>query len=330
MTKGFSCDKVGEMKKALFILFLLVVFIFKPSLGSAFWVWTPESGKWENPKYSVKETPGEQLKFAITFYQSRNYKDATREFKKLIEHYPRAKEAPDAQYYIALCLEEQGKLFDAHKAYQLVIDKYPFSERSAEIVKKQYDIGLRLLEGEKDKSDFMEALTGTNYDVVEVFRAVMKNAPYGPLAPQAQYKIGLYLLEKGLYQESRDEFEKLSNDYPESEWAKAAHYQIALADSKRSTSVQYDQKVTQSAVQEFKDFLNKNPDAELSDHAKQQIHQLSEKEAQNAFIIAQFYEKQKNYSAAKIYYQDIVDEYKNSIWATKSLQRIRAIASKTP
>lgn len=326
MTKDSSCAKVCEMKRVLLLIIIAIAFVASPAL--AFWMWTPETGKWENPKYAVKETPAEQLKFALTFYKARKYKEGIKEFKKLINHYPRAKEAPDAQYYIGLSLEDQAKLFDAYKAYQVVVEKYPFSERSAEIVKKQYHIGERLLEGEKDKSDFLEALTGTNYNVVEVFRTVIKNAPYGPLAPQAQYKIGLYLLEKELYQEARDEFEKVMNDYPESEWAKAAQYQSAMADSKRSTGVQYDQKITQSAVSEFKDFVEKNPEAELSTHAKKQIRHLTEKEAENTFIVGQFYEKQKNYKAAKIYYDDIVNNYKDSKWATKALERLRAIGSK--
>jgi outer membrane protein assembly factor BamD len=318
--------KFCKMKKVLLVIVMMCSCLASPAY--AFWMWTPETGKWENPKFAVKETPSEQLKYALTFYKVHKYKEATREFKKLIDHYPRAKEAPDAQFYIGLSLEEQDKFFDAYKAYQVVVEKYPFSERSAEIVKKQYKIGEKLLEGEKDKSDFMEALTGTNYNVIEVFRTVIKNAPYGPLAPQAQYKIGLYLLEKGLYQEARDEFEKVMNDYPESEWAKPAQYQSALADSKRSTGVQYDQKITQSAVSEFKDFVTKNPEAELSGHAKKQITSLTEKEAENAFIVGQFYEKQKNFKAAKIYYEDIVNGYKDTKWSIKALERLRAISSK--
>jgi len=33
----------------------------------AFWVWTPETNKWVNPKYSVKGTPQEQLEVGLVF-----------------------------------------------------------------------------------------------------------------------------------------------------------------------------------------------------------------------------------------------------------------------
>ncbi len=309
-----------------FILFFLLISLAQPAL--AFWVWTPESNKWENPKYAVKDTPQEQLQYALEFYNKKKYKEAVREFDKLIKNYPRAKEAPDAQYYIAKSWEDQEKLFEAFKQYQEVIDKYPFSERSGEIVKRQYEMGVKYLEGKTKKDSWIDALSGADYNVVDIFRAVIKNAPYGEYAAPSQYKIGLYLLENNLYQEARDEFEKVMNDYPDSEWAKAAKYQIALTDSKRSAGAQYDQKITQSAVKEFEEFTTNYPDAELSGQAKEHVTKLREKEAHNNFVVAQFYEKQKNYKAAKIYYQTIVDDYKTSPLASKALLKIRELSSK--
>ena len=309
-------------KRILFFLIFSVVFC--PNTF-AFWMWTPETNKWVNPKFAVKETPRLQLEFAQGFYQSKDYKKAIAEFNKLIENYPRSKEAPEAQFYIGLCLEEQDRLYEAFQAYQKVVEKYPFSERSGEVVEQQFKIGEKLLEGGGKKNTFVRTVIGSEYDVVDVFRTVIKNAPYSPHAAAAQYKIGLYLQGKQLYQEARDEFEKVTNDYPQSEWAKAAQYQIALVDASRSSKHQYDQKVTQVAEEEFKELVKNNPDVELSQKAQNEIQQLREKEAHNNFIIAHFYEKQKNYQSAKIYYTAIVDQYKNTSWAVKALEKIRVL-----
>jgi len=314
------------MLKSILLVFLLVFFFVSPA--QAFWIWTPETNKWINPKYAVKETPQEQLAYALESYQIEDYKKTIQELQKLIKHYPRAREAAEAQYYMGNCYEKQGDLVQAFKEYQTAIQKYPFSERSSEIVKKQYDLGNRLLEGEDQRSKFIKTVIGADYDVIEIFRTVIKNAPYGEQAAPSQYKIGLYLQEKGMYQEARDEFEKTMNDYPETQWAKAAKYQIALSDAKRSSDAEYDQKVTQAAITELKDFVAAHPDAEFTDDAKDQIRQLKEKEAENNFLIAAFYEKQKKYEAAKIYYTIIVDDYKNTSWAPKALENIRTLNQK--
>lgn len=311
----------------LVLLIVLNILTWGVSNGFAFWVWTPETNQWVNPKYTVKDTPSEQLEYALTFFHVREYKEAIQELRKLITHYPRAREAAEAQYYIGYSWEQMGNPSEAFKNYQEVIDKYPFSERSAEIVQKQYDIALELLEGRLQGKQGVLAKTfsGTDSSAVDMFKAVIKNAPYGKLAAPSRYKIGLYFLENAMYQEARDEFEKAMNDYPESEWAKAAKYQIAVCDSKRSTDAPYDQKITQAAVKEFKDFVENYPDAELSPQAKEQIQGLRDKEAESNLHIAQFYEKNEKYESAKIYYQMIVDEFPNSRWTAKALNKIREL-----
>jgi len=126
------------MIRKINLLLLVLVLIIPATTAHAFWVWTPETNKWVNPKYSVKETPQEQLAFALQAYEAGEYKEAIKEFQKLIKHYPRARQAPEAQFYISQCFENQGKLFTAFNKYQEVIDKYPFSERAPEIIEIQY------------------------------------------------------------------------------------------------------------------------------------------------------------------------------------------------
>ncbi len=317
-------------RKILVVILFIGMACLLTKQGFAFWVWTPETNKWVNPKYAVKETPAEQLQYALTLYEAKEYNDARRELGKLINHYPRAREAADAQYYVGRSWEDQGKLREAFENYQMVIDKYPFSERSAEIVERQYHIGLKLLEGEGRRSEFSQAFSGVNDDIVNIFEAIIKNAPYGNLAAPSRYKIGLYSLENNMFKEARDEFEKVINDYPDSEWAKAAKYQIAVSDAQRSSDAPYDQRVTQTAVEEFRKFVEHYPEAELSDAAKKQIQELRNREAESQFQIARFYEKRKEYGAARIYYQTIAEEFKNSSWAADALRKIRELNQKVP
>jgi outer membrane protein assembly factor BamD len=300
-------------------------FIFFPHQSHAFWVWTPETNKWINPKYSVKDTPMEQLEVAKHLLDQKDYAPAIKEFQKLVKNYPKAREAAEAQYYIGMAQETMGDYYQGFKSYQAVIDKYPFSERAAEIVERQFNIAVSLMEGKYNKSKWAQIVTGGDYQVIEIFRQVIKNAPYGKFAPEAQYKIGLYLKEKQLYQEARDEFEKTINDYPNTEWAKAAKYQIALTDSLRAPNIQRNQQTTSTAVSEFKDFIDQHPDTELSGKAKTQMNKLRESEAENNFLVAEFYVKQKNFKAARIYFNTIVDDYSDTSWNKKALERIQLL-----
>ncbi len=312
-----------NMFRRIVLTWSLFLFL-APPFSQADWVWTPETGRFINPKWEVKPTPEDQLEFAQSFRDQGNCKKAMAEYKKLIKSYPRSKEAPEAEYYTGQCLESMDKPYEAYKAYQLVIDKYPFSERAAQIVSLEYKIANHLLEN-KGRSNWAQVVVGSDDRVIEIFRTVIKDAPYGKYAAISQYKIGLYLKEKGEYQEARDEFEKAMNDYPQSEWAQASKFQIAMADTSRASDAQHEQKVSTVAMEEFNEFVKDHPDSQLTPEAKAQMVRLKEKQAENNFVIAKFYEKQKNKKAARIYYKEVVRNYADTSWGAKAVARLKII-----
>lgn len=316
--------KLKPMKRvAVFLCFFI---FFGNSMANAYWIWTPKTGRWINPKYVVKANPKEQLESAKSLFDNKNYEKAKNEFEKLIKHFGRSKEAAEAQFFIGFCLEKLNKPYEAFKAYDKVIKKYPFSERTEEIVEKEYLIADKLFQTQRSK--VLEAVAGRDYNVVEILRAVVNNAPYGKYAAVAQYKIGLFYKSVGMLPEAREEFEKVINEYPQSEWVKAAKYQIALTDVQSSLKPEYDQSATKSAVKEFEEFLKVYPEAELSTDAQKQVQDLKNKDAENNFNIAKFYEKQRKFESAKIYYQHIVSDYPDSLWALKAVAKLEVLNKK--
>jgi len=315
------------MMKRLCVLFLAVFFLFSLNNAYAYWIWTPKTNKWVNPKTAVKSTPKEQFAFAKGFYDAKNYEEAKREFKKLLSSYPKSAEAAESQYYLALTLEAEGNLYEAFLAFQKVIDKYPFSERIQEIIEREYKIGEAFMSGEKRKA-FGVALPVENPSI-EIFTRVIENSTYGPLAAKAQYKLGLVL--KGLmrYYEAEEAFDKVISNYPDSEWVAAAQYQIAACRAAVSRGPQYDQGAAGDAKEKFEEFVREHPDAVLSREAEKNIEELKNKEAQSTYDIAMFYEKQKAYDAAKIYYNEIIANYSGSPLAKKALERMQILEKKT-
>jgi len=312
------------MKRLL--LMLILIFGLVSSQAHAYWIWTSKTKKWVNPKTAVKPTPKEQFDFAKSLYEMKNYEEATREFQKLVRSFPKSAEAAESQYYLGRLNEEQGKLYEAFLAYQKVIDKYPFSERIKEIIEREYKIAEAFMSGEKRKA------LGVNLPVenpaIEIFSKVIENSTYGPLAAKAQYKLGLVL--KGLmrYYEAEEAFSKVISNYPDSEWVAASKYQIASCRAAVSRGPEYDQGAAGEAKEKFEEFVREHPDAVLSREAEKNIQELKDKEARSSYDIAFFYEKQKAYEAAKIYYTDIINNYPGTEWARKAESRLQIMENK--
>jgi outer membrane protein assembly factor BamD len=300
------------------LLFLIVFFCFGIQPLYPYWIWTPKTGKWVNPKTTVKTNPKEQFELARSLFEVNKLEEAKREFKKLMKAYPKSFEASESQYYLGLIEEKGDNLYEAYKAYQKVIDKYPFSERIKEIIEREYKIGEAFMSGGKHKVSVL-----VENPSIEIFNKVVENSTYGPLASAAQYKLGLVL--KGLmrYYEAEEAFNKVISTYPDSEWAAAAKFQIATCRAAVSKGPDYDQGAADEAKGKFADFLQEHPDAVLSREAAKNIDQIREREAESRYDTGRFYEKQKAYEAAKIYYEDVTNNYSESIWAIKSLERLQ-------
>ncbi len=309
------------MKRIILSLLIISFLWFQPAY--AYWIWTPRTGKWINPKTMPKENPKDQFVYAKSFYDDNKYEEAKREFRKLLKAYPKSAEAAESQYYLGLSEDEQDKLYEAFQAYQMVIDKYPFSERIGEIIEREYKIAEKFMAGEKRKA--LGLTLPVENPAIEIFGKVVENSTYGPLAPRAQYKLGLVL--KGLlrYYEAEDEFNKVVSRYPDSEWSAAAKFQIASCRSSLSKGSAYDQGAAQEAKERFEMFVKEHPDAVLSLDAEKNISQIREKEAEASYNIARFYEKQLAFDSAKIYYNDIVNNYAESPWASQAAVRLQTM-----
>jgi len=273
-----------------------------------------------------KPNPKEQFAFSKAFYDEKKYEDAKREFKKLLKSYPKSFEASESQYYLGAIEEAQDNLYEAYQAYQRLIDKYPFSERIQEVIEREYKIAEAFMSGEKRKA--LGVALPVDNPAIEIFSKVVENSSYGPLASKAQYQLGLVLKSLMRYYEAEEAFNKVISNYPSSEWAAAAKFQIASCRAAVSKSSEYDQGATEEAKQKFEEFVKEHPEATLSKDAQNNINQLREKGAESDYDIGRFYEKQKSYEAAKIYYNDTVDNYPDSTWAVKAMERLRIMEKK--
>ena len=179
------------MKKTTFLLLIISAAFACAQVQPAYpyWIWTPKTGKFVNPKTEPKSTPAEQLSYSKGLLDKKNYEEARNEFKKILKSFPKAKEAAEAQYYLGIIEEAQAHPYEAFKAYQAVVEKYPFSERITEINEREFKIAEEFMSGLKRKA--MGMTLPVENPALEIFAKIVDNAPYGPLAAKAQYKLGL-------------------------------------------------------------------------------------------------------------------------------------------
>lgn len=292
-----------------------------------FWVWNPKTKKLVNPKYAAKDTPDEQFKYAMRFYKKGDYVRAAEEFKRLAETFEHSELAPEAQYYAGRAYEEAGKFYIAFQNYQKTIELYPFTKRIAEIIEREYKIGNELFSRNRGKLMGIELMTDLDR-AIEIFQKIKENAPFGEYADRAQFMIGQCYKKSMQYNEAKDAFQKLLDEYPDSRLYEKARYEVAYCTYLASLKSDYDQELTEKAIREFKEVARLQQSGIISEEAEKTISVLEEKKAESLFKIAEFYKRQKKTKSALLYYREILKKYPNTKIAELVNQSIDKLTSK--
>ena len=306
------------MKRVILLIFLIS---YPLLLIYPYWEWTPETGRWINPKYAPKPTPEEQWKYAMGFYNQKEWEKALREFRKLVKYYPRSSHAPEAQFMIGDCLEKLGKLYEAAKEYQKVFEKYPETKRWEEILLRQKKIADKFFEERSE--GFLhrskEWFTKTHWEKAgEIYRMILRNAPYWEKADEIKFRIGECFLNAGKFEEAVKEFEELIRDYPSSSLVEKASYYLCLCWVKKSEKYPNDADLREKAEKSLKEFIAQHPNSRFLEEAERTLRKVRNNGAKMLYDIAKFYEKQGDYTAAILYYEEAFKKFPDTYWGQKA------------
>lgn len=314
-------------RKAIIITLLLLVTFVVADVSYAFWIWTPKSKTFINPKFAVKDTPQAQYDWAMRFYEAGDFARAADEFRRLTEYYPDSDLAPESQYYAGRSYEESGKYLFAFQNYQKTIDNYPYTRRMEDILRREYNIAN--IFQTKDTAKLMNLELSESMDrAAEMYKSVVDNSPFGEYAEKALYKSAECYRRMRKYKEAVEAYERIINDYPESGLVPEAKYQMAYTKYEASLNPEYDQESTDEALKEFKQISDTTAVPAIAVEAQKVFDQLKERKADSILNIARFYDKNKKYKGALMYYDDIVTRFEGTEAAGLAQKRIDSLKKK--
>jgi len=294
----------------------------EPALAA--WLWSPESGKWTNTKDVPRDAPNEQFQAGLVPYEEGDYDRALDEFNKLIKHYPNSRWAAEGQYHRGLVLEKQGDVGKAAEAFRTLIDRYPYSDRLNDAVEHEFELAEAMLEGKKTRFLGMEIIPAQD-TAADLYRHIVRSAPYGPYGDIAQFRIGDAELAQGNFEEAEQAYQGVIDEYPNSEYAPKAKFKIAQVSYKSAFKEEHHLVKTDDALDRFEGFKRAYPDSFLQFEADDAIQALREKKAVDIYEIASFYQHRKKYNSAKLYFNDIVRSFPETETAKQARERLMDI-----
>lgn len=273
------------------------------------------------------QTAAARLAEAQAFEASGQIAKAKDAYRAVWRGQPKSPEAPAALFAHARLEEASNDYLAAYRNLERLVDKYPKSQDFNRALEGMFRIATKFLEGEKLKLLGVPAVPSMS-KAAEMFDKIVSVGPYSRIAPAAQFNAGLAYEKARRYPEAIAAYQRVSDNYPGSEFASDALYQAAYVLMLQTKAAAYDQTATKKALNAFQEFVITYPNHPKTPQALKNIAELESRRTAGALSVAEFYEAYGNTSAAIVSYQRVIDQNPGTEDARRAAGRIAALRAK--
>src|SRR5881398_1442513 len=254
-------------------------------------------------------------------------KRAIRAYKSLVKRHPKDALAPTALYRAAQLQEQTRQYTPAANSYLQLVERYPSSAHFDEAIEGQFRAGEIYLNGKKLKVLGIPVASALDR-AVTIFADVVRTAPYGKYTARAQFDIGLAREKQGANDAAIQAYQAVVDKFPNEPIAVDTQYQIGYIWFAAAQLGTNDAAAAGNAKTAFQDFLFHYPKSEKAPQARKDLDILEHKQTSNSYKVAKFYDKQKYYRAAVIYYNEVIRQQPGSQESNEAKKRIDQLRAK--
>ena len=297
--------------------------------------WSPESGYYTvggtlgglQPQYAQEAL--DLMNRARAAEERGAQRAALGDYKRVFKDYPASQYAPEARYRTGLLYMKRGRYDRAFEEFDIILRGYPTYGNFNLLLGQQYEIASAYVNGYRRKIlGFIPGWTnrskGTQY-----FERLVFNAPFSDYAPLSLMNVAVGQLKEKNYTYAIDALDRLINAYPNSVVTSDAYLKLAQTQAELVDGPLYDQGATREAISYFEDFLILFPTSSGLAEAEEGLAAMNETMAQSKFKMADFYyKKRRNYTAAKVFFNEAITVAPNSQTAQTARTRLEEIDGK--
>src|SRR6266496_1946466 len=311
-----------------FLVFAVAALLL-PESGKASVVFKPgQKAKYVSPgEEEISGDAAQVYQIGQTAEKEGNIKRAIKAYKSLVKHHPKDTLASAALYRSAQLQEQLHEYTPAAESFGQLVEKYPGSPHFEEAIEAQFRVGEIYLNGKKLK--FLGIPLASALDrAVTIFANVVRTAPYGRYTARAQFDIGLAREKQGANDAAIQAYQAVADKFPNEPVAVDAQYQIGYIWFTAAQTGTKDAAAAANAKTAFQDFLFHYPKSEKAAQARANLDILEHKQTANSYKVAKFYDKQKYYRAAVIYYNEVIRQQPGSEESNEAKKRIDQLRAK--
>jgi outer membrane protein assembly factor BamD len=155
-------------------------------------------------------------------------------------------------------------------------------------------------------------------DVKTILDEVRMQCGGSSIIDTVRYYLGMANLRAKSYSDAQIEFEQVTQNFPNSAYAEESEFRIGQCSFMDSPEYDRDQAKTNDAIRQLSEFIDAHPQSAFTDSAKTFLNKAFDKLAHKDFSGARFYEKIREYEAAIVYYQIVINDHPASAYVPEA------------
>ena len=258
---------------------------------------------------------------AKQYVSTGNTGKAKKAYDKIKKDYPEIAGGDFNAYVKAELLYSKRKYAEAAKAYDEFLEQYPRSPFFQSALERQQQISTAFLTGQK--RTVLKVFKLSAYEEgTEIANKIADRAGNAPAAKRALETLAKSDEKRGAYEEAYKAWSSIADRWPTGEMG-----QESLMGRARSLELAYkgpkfDGKVLESSRSYYSEYVNRYPESAQELKLVEKLKDVDERLSQKQLLIADYYARTGSYTAANIYYQQILDGWPTSTAAKASEQKL--------
>ncbi|MEM9367059.1 MAG: tetratricopeptide repeat protein [Planctomycetota bacterium] len=273
----------------------------------------------------------------------KRFEDAAKQFRKASEAAPGSALSQDAMFMYAESLFFADELTDAAEAYQKLQKDHPKNRHSDQIGTRLFSITQYWIDTEKANETswlrvnlFDETRPAFDADghAVRVLDQIRYDDPTGRLADDATMAAAAEYMRQEDYEMADEFLTDLRQTFPDSEHFFMAHLlgiqcKLALYRGPNYSGLMLEEaeELVQKTRQRFPDQARQEEYVEMLARASAQV---TFRRAEHLAARARYREKKREYRAASIYYQEILEKYPDAPQAQTAREKLERLTGRPP
>ena len=304
------------------ILWMVLVGCMPASSAFGDWKWSPERG-WYDADRSIKNSPQGLMAESDKAFAAKRYGDAALGYRLLVDSQSESELAPSAHLQLMEAQYIGRRYDDCLETIEEIRQEKPDAATVSQLIKRQYEIGTAYITGTRRR--FFGISVSAENAGVEILDDLVERFPYQAYSDDSLYHIAAYYYRREEYLEAEVVYERLIRDYPQSDWAGVAEYQIGASALSRLKGADYDFAPVEIAERRFRRYLRLYPGGDHARQADEGLAKISELRAEKLFGIAQFYQREGKTNAVRTYLQRLIRDHPETRVAVKARELLRRI-----